>query len=566
MIPGVTALGEGPTDFLPASLDNSTPNPYWAFFDDHYAYQNFVMVANPPALVGTTGEMPYAIGEYALGELSDDDLVVRGPFRWAWKALETDSTDDPADTVIQSYLINPFNYSAGIPLPGEFSGSGQASFGYITAANVGDLDDAVVNSSWEGRTIDLRHGGTTHPGRPTENVLPFKQYKRLYRLKVGQITASDTEVEIAIRDPAVALQTPIQLNEYAGTGNYEGGDDVKGQAKPVALGRFYEVPAVLVDEENFIYQFHDGEGASVDTVRQNGLAVTPGGDTTDLLNATVSAGTYQTDVSRGLIRLGTEPTGQVTVSGAGVGGSTISSIVQYLVERAGVDTAGATFQSFGQYQAGYWCGTGLQNVDQVITELMGGIDGWWIFNRSGALEIGEHQTATPSDAVLVLEGRQDVQTDGVVTISGISREMGPRNAWKMSLKYRRYWSTGSLSDDVEAEDRSDLSQEYRSTTPVTNTGARSRFEDAIVVEQETHLVDDAEAASLARKLLARESKARGIYEFTLERFQFWANPGDIVTVYHDRFGMSAGKSGRVLTIDDDAATGSSVMRVLVIEN
>ena len=588
MIHGITALGEVPTDGLPDSLDNSTANPYWLFFDDHYADNNFVLVANPPSLTGTPGEMPYALGEYALGEYSATDLTVRGPYRWAWKALETDSSDFPASTVIQSYLIEPFNYSSGIPMPGEFSGVGQTSFGYISVANTGDLDDAAVNNSWEGRTVELYHGGTAHPGRPTENTLDFKDYKRLYSMQVGNITLSDTQIDIGIRDPGFRLESPIQENKYLGTGGYEGGESIKGQAKPYALGVFREVPAVLIDDVNFIYQFHDGSGCTIDTVRQGGGELTADGDSTDLASESMSANTYKTDLSRGLIRLGTEPDGTVTVSGTGVGGVTISSIIQHIVERAGVNTAGNSFLEYGAYTAGYWCGTSFVNVASVASSLIGSVDGWYIFDRDGNLAIGEHDNASSSSAVLTFEGRQDSLTDGVVTISDLTREMGPRNVWRYTLGYRKYWSFGNVDEEllnnqpipkrrrrrrryipigtVSPDEREDLDQEFRTVDPAENRGTKGRFEDAMPVEINTFIDDEAQTSNLAERLVARDSKARGIYSFTTDRFQFWANPGDIVNLYHDRYGLDSGKVGRILSIDDDAASGRSAVRVLVVEN
>ena len=85
------------------------------------------------------------------------------------------------------------------------------------------------------------------------------------------------------------------------------------------------------------------------------------------------------------------------------------------------------------------------------------------------------------------------------------------------------------------------------------------------MERDTHLSDAAEAATLATNMISRDSKLRGIYSFRITRNLYKLFPGDVVMLYHDRYNLSAGKKGRVVSIVDDAATSTTSLELLINE-
>lgn len=55
-------------------------------------------------------------------------------------------------------------------------------------------------------------------------------------------------VRVALSDLAERLNDPLQPTLCLGTGGAEGGAELKGQPKPVAVGQVFNVPAVFVGQ------------------------------------------------------------------------------------------------------------------------------------------------------------------------------------------------------------------------------------------------------------------------------------------------------------------------------
>ena len=761
MIPGVLPIGQYGTDVLPASEDLSTPNPFWGFFNDPYANRIFVLCVAPMPLTGASDTFFYPLGHNPIGWLSDVDKRVPDVLYYANKELATGSTDVPPNTVMPSRLVNALNFRASIPLPSGTSSKGSSSFGFIRVANTGDLDNQAIGSSWVGREAIVWIGGTMNPGRSSEKVLQFQEYQKLYTLQISGVTVNEMYFDLSVRDPVYKLRIPIQQSTYAGDAtDYEGGDDVKGQYKPVALGACFKLPGVLVNATEYIYQYHDGSGTTVSDVWDNGIALSLQEDSTDLPNLSVTTGNYATDVSRGLVKIGDEPSSEIVIDCVGIGGLTISSILEYLADLAGVAIDAVAFNSVGKQAAGFWCDTSAIDIFTVFTELMTSIDGWLIFKRNGKLAIGRHLPIHRAASVLTLDGRQfstpnvslgserhtgadasaigteadsignwvktsnttltsqnsvtygggfalemelntvngashratldldteyslvdgieyqlsvaiqhvgtggawrvamgsaetindgpiidsavtstswaiytitfthgsttrffggkeesgtddggiyldnlsikrtpDGSTSGIVSSiveNTLRRSPGPPPVWEYKLGYKKYGATvvidedrfeeqlhkkfhrdrrrrwrkhGSfkLADTVNPDQISDWAQEFRKVDTVSNPSTKDYYFDAVSIEKDTHLTTESEVSALANGYLKRDSKLRGLYSFRIARDLYKLFPGDVITVRHDRFGLSAGKKGRIISMVEDAATETTELQVLINE-
>jgi len=122
------------------------------------------------------------------------------------------------------------------------------------------------------------------------------------------------------------LDKPL-LSTYAGTGAAEGGTDLQGQVKPLALGAPRFAPAVLVDSVDNIYQI-SGYGAlnaitmAFDRLTRFSAAAGNYASFAALKAATVARGTWATCLAGGYVRLGAPPEGMVCfhAEGDAVGG------------------------------------------------------------------------------------------------------------------------------------------------------------------------------------------------------------------------------------------------------
>lgn len=117
--------------------------------------------------------------------------------------------------------------------------------------------------------------------------------------------------------PAITLTAPTWI------GSLEGDSSLEGVVKSVALGVGRQVLAKLVDSQRLVYQVHDGSMQAVTNVKDSGDLLTFGADVSDIYAVTPSAGTYNTCLAKGLIRLGSSPVGTITADIKGANGGTI---------------------------------------------------------------------------------------------------------------------------------------------------------------------------------------------------------------------------------------------------
>ncbi|MBT8123695.1 MAG: hypothetical protein KJO81_02595, partial [Gammaproteobacteria bacterium] len=276
------------------------------------------------------------------------------------------------------------------------------------------------------------------------------------------------------------------------------------------------------------------------------------------------------------------------------GGTTVSSILEYLADLAAVSFDAVSFNSYGQQDAGFWCDTSAINISIVFTELMSSVDGWYIFQRDGKIRLGEHTKIDNTASVLTLDGRDSVASD--IVENSLRRSPGPPPVWRYSLGFKKYGATTVIdeeqyedalkkkyrrtrslrkkyrsfrkfkqADSVNPEEISDWAQEFRRADPVEVSNTKDYFRNAIEIEKDTHLITESQVDTLATNMLARDNKLRGIYSFSITRNLYKLFPGDVITLKHDRFNLSSGKKGRMISIVEDAASETTQLEVLVNE-
>jgi hypothetical protein len=109
----------------------------------------------------------------------------------------------------------------------------------------------------------------------------------------------------------------LLIKTYAGTGDAEGGADLKDQVKPLALGRPRNVEPVLINEVNSVYQFSGyGPIEAVEGLFERASAFPPSsGDAPNyaaLVAADIAPGRWGTCLAEGLVRLGAPAAGVIT--------------------------------------------------------------------------------------------------------------------------------------------------------------------------------------------------------------------------------------------------------------
>ncbi len=240
-------------------------------------------------------------------------------------AYRTRPSEIPANALYRPFILDP-----GWTRQDIFTKPG--SYGHTTPGEVilddssGTLGSTLIENAltsgyaFDGRSIIIRIG-TRAAAYPSGYTVILNGSIE------GQPKYSWGKISLHPVDLTSALKVPLQSQRYAGNNvapnGFEGGDDLKGKAKPLVIGYANNMQPVLVNDGKLIYQSSCGFGGiavSGTNIRDKGVPLTNGGtysNRMDMLNDSLapSAGNfkYYVDSTDGFyFRLGSSPFGQVT--------------------------------------------------------------------------------------------------------------------------------------------------------------------------------------------------------------------------------------------------------------
>lgn len=548
MLFGIAAFGDATFGGI-SGTDASIPNLYNLLLADPDADLLFLLVGQPKSVDDST-----YVATTQNVYLSD-------------KGFYTEPGDAPPSQPFPARLLNPFNFEAAIPFDGRI-GRGSSAFGVIEIANADGELDALADYAWAGEPIEIKMGGRFNIGRANESRLTYPNFGRLFYGTAAGIAADRQSLRISLRDPAQRFAVPIQSTVYAGTGGKEGGSELVGRPKPLAYGVVRQVPPVLIDSANLVYQFHNGTVSAVSAVRDAGAALTFSADYASyalLVAAAIPAGQYATCLAEGMIRLGAKATALVTLDAQGDATDdgitsgyvqTVPAMVQRIAVTRGTspldypaDFETSAFASLPTQASGIWIGPEVRTMDSVLDELMASIGGWWTFTRSGLVTAGV--LATPAAATDVI----DLST---ADADRIERLAAPEPVWRVTLGYKKFYATqepSSLAASLTAAEVDSYGKQYRFVSSNAATGASilAAYPQARELVVFTTLDDATEAQAECDRLLALFGKRRKAWRVRDVRQLFQYRIGQSVRLEHDRFGLSAGVDYVAVGLAENAA-------------
>ena len=480
---------------------------------------------------------------------------------YAWQGLNTTGSDTPANQRMPELLTVPINWQTVAPLTAS---GGTASGGFGTVEFVADEDDDL-SASWAGRAFDLKLGGSYGEGAGV-TTLTYAQYVARWKFIATDITYNEDSGSLIVRDALASLDKPIQQARF--------GDTVAVGAaekfQPIVYGRPFNIPAVLHDESNNIYRLSSSALASVTSVKVNGLSLTNAGDTTNL-PAWVggSAGQFKTNLLAGNIRLWATPDGEVTVD------CQRSELRPGIVLRDMIEDAGVTDIDEGSFHAyphnetansdiGIYIGTNETNALQILQQAAAGLDAWLYTNRAGQVTLGRHGNPLLDNPVYTLEGRDD--GDGPNVVVSIQRLPVAPCPSEIKALYKRNFaplSEQELDATLSVANRALMSTEMLETDAHDNSGATTVTPSSTQVIIDTPFRNVAGANALIGDIASRIGEWRELFELEIVAPMFVIDPGMIVCVKHDRFNLSGGRNGEVISVVETA--DSTVLQVLMVQ-
>lgn len=295
----------------------------------------------------------------------------------------------------------------------------------------------------------------------------FNQLTLALRCLAAPWRAQEDALVVPLRDLGYWLERPLQPTLYAGSGGLAGGEDLAGKPKPRARGGnaanpIRNVPAVLVDPPNLIYQYTDGPGTVV-KLYEGGHAggITYAGDTGDLYSGSTPPGQYRTDNSRGLFQLGSTPAHPITVdvtgafplAGAIIGlGNVMRHTLLEDLQMPPELVDAASFNGLPTMIGGYWAGTEPVQAVQVIDFCLQSIGAKLVHTRDGRLRPWLLRAPDPAAAPdLVLSTANVVE----VQVLDLPEGLDPP-PYRLRLAYQRNWAgptTADLHGSITAAER-----------------------------------------------------------------------------------------------------------------
>jgi hypothetical protein len=528
---------------------------------DDAAFLAFLALATSPRCylleldafsLAASGGVSAAISDAGIAEvgISENDAPAAGSvltLRFGSQEYTSTAADTPANTSYQGRIIDAPVAERRISGRDGVGGLTEV-FGEIALRNEdGALDFLKRDYAVEGRRVRILIGDAT-AARST-----------FWEFFVGitqSVELTEGEVRITLSDGSAKLRRLVNEALYAGGGGLEGGDDLKGKSKPVALGQCLNVPAPLVDSAKLIYQVHDGAISDVPAAYDRGVVLTKGADYADaseMDTVAPAAGEYRVWKDGGYFRLGATPAGQVTADVKGEASPSYSDntadiVLRILALRCALvadEIDSASFSNLASSAAapvGVWYGTGAVSCAQAVDELLYGVGAFGGFDRFGLFNVG--LVASPTGAMSSFEVDSiDIRS---VQIARLPASVEPI-VWRVGVSWQRNYAVQTdLAASVTAARRTFCAESVRvSTGENASTQSRHLLAQALGPVESLYAIE-ADAQIERDRLLALWGARRTLYRVGLFALGLARELGDVGIFSHPRFGMADGVAGRVV--------------------
>ncbi len=469
------------------------------------------------------------------------------------------SSPAEGDVEYDGWLIG-CNYGRSLVAPGRIRGQSVGCRGAITVAN------SWSDAGFPGRRLDHWHRLRWQHRRVTIRILePGQALADAIVMLVGTVSAVEPEADrfvLSLRDrQELFRRKKLLVSTYPGTGGMNGGPELKGQRLPWGAGIVRKLPVVGVDVlvTGLWYDIIPGRQLhAVLSAEDGGGALTVSGSNPPL------GGRYFVSAADGRIRLGIEPTYDVTVDARldATGGyvSTHAGIMRRVaLARAGLDEteiddiAFADLDALQPAEIGLWVGPGEDpSIAETFDRICEGGGMWWAFTRFDRLAVGR------LDAVDVTEETADLVLDEYDVAQGslkrIASEAPPH---KITMKYRRYLMTrdkGRVAAGLAETVKQELNTEWRQVVwddPAVL--AEYPGSEPLTIESLYDVEDD--AADELMRLGDLYKRTPLLLTFATGMQGAMLDAGGTLWLRHPEQDLKDGKGFRVLSVDVDLMAG-----------
>ena len=280
-------------------------------------------------------------------------------------------------------------------------------------------------------------------------------------------------------------------------------------------------------------------------------------------------GYYGVYLNGGLLRLGSPPAGQVTADvteGASAPMRTAGQLFTKVLQRAGKVGGDWSASDVTALDAALPAVTGFWTADpttfaDTLDLLAATAGGWWGVDATGVYRL--KQLLAPSGTpVLSLTANDLLRPLALLPVTDDSRGLP---TWRSTLRYSRNYTvqSGTALAGVVADDRRNfLSLQWREArSEMVSVQATHRL--APEVSEESLLLNASDAGTEVLRRQVLRSILRHRYELVLQLNDDTKalDLGDVVSLTHPRYGLSAGALFRIIGIEPDAMARTLTLQV-----
>lgn len=460
-----------------------------------------------------------------------------------------------ANTYCYPHLKQPALLQRSIFSSGTTFGDVKSDYGIVELVNTSGEIDFVANLILAGYSITIQYGTLTE-------TISIPTWTTIFTgiMDIPEITWD--RINLTIRDKLYLFDKPICNSTYAGTNSLPLGiegvaTDIKGKRKPKLYGYVFNISPILVNTSKLIYQYASNPitGTGVINAYDKGIALTRGADYTnqsDMETNAPSAGTYRECPSLGCFRLGSTPSGTVTMDGRNFDPTvyTTRSIITDIITENTSLTSGnisssdtTTLLSLIQI-TGVWL-SGDETILQALNTLLAGYSIWFGFDSAGLFRMNQFTVSIGSSI--------SIYKEDIIKINRLpSKDEGKGiPVYKVKLNYLKNYTQQStdLAGGVTIDRKNAVLQEYLSITVedssiLTLNPMAKDIEINTAIAHSNSATAGTAATTEANRLLTLFKVAREMYSLRV-----YLDPSQIssldlnkgITLYFNRFNLSSGK-------------------------
>jgi hypothetical protein len=489
-------------------------------------------------------------------------------------------------TSYKPYLTGVLQTTESLSVSGGLS----MSFGDIQIANPnGDLDSWLDSSKfiWVNRPIQIYLGD---PRWVLDDLAAVHNtglagFGKIFDGVVADIDSSSREVlNLKVRDKLQRLNVPLTDNKLGTYGTWGSGQTNQDSIRPLVFGEVFNISPILVDPSLLKYMFNDttsGTSSSnlVIEIRDNGVPIYT--DASIYTNSAARPDGAIIDLNASTFTLKAPPAGTITASiqglkrsvflntGVFVEGTYVNSIanlIALIVTQYGTASTRLTASDLDLLNLSTFSVNNTQAV------------GLPIFDRSNVLSVCQ-QLADSANAQLFINrlGKLQLLQIGVTTFDPYvtiidddilhhSLQISARTEVIAATKVgycKNYTPQTALASSLPATHNVMYNEEWYSTT-VIDTDVQAAYKlDVSPVQKDTNILGGIDATALATKSNNYFKVPRTTYSFTGTSKLLSLHLGQQVTLKHNRFGLSSGKIGQVISLSPNWLAGTINVEVII---